>query len=39
MIRFLLLHRIDATDRNPGLMLAGLLATLVVGCCLQGLLP
>jgi len=39
MIRFLLLYRIDATDRHPNVMLAGLAATLILGCCLQGLLP
>ncbi len=39
IVGFLLLHRIDATDRHPNVMLAGLAATLILGCCLQGLLP
>lgn len=39
MIRFLLLHRIDETDQHPGLMFAGLAATIVLAGLLQGLLP
>jgi hypothetical protein len=39
LIGWILLHRIEVTDRHPVLMFVGLFATLVVGCCLQGLLP
>lgn len=36
MIRFLLLHRIDETDNRPGLMLALLGLTIIVGSMLTG---
>jgi hypothetical protein len=38
-IRFLLLHRIEWTDQHPGLMLACVIALMLLGGVLEGLLP
>lgn len=39
MIRYLLLHRIEWTDRHPGLMLALLGLVTVAALSLEGALP
>jgi hypothetical protein len=39
LIGFLLLHRIETTDRHPGLMLATLGAVILICCVLEGMLP
>lgn len=38
MIRFLLLHRIDLTDRHPNVMLAALAALIVLRAALESVL-